>query len=36
MVMKGSIVQKGVKDEGVRNENEFVEEDGLPKVVFFF
>ena len=28
--MKGSTVQKGVKDEGVRNENESVEEDGRP------
>ena len=33
--MKGSIIQKGVKDEGVRNKDESVEEDGLPMVVFF-
>jgi len=35
MIMKNSIVQKGVKDEGVRNEDESMEEDGLPMVVFF-
>ena len=33
--MKDSNIQKDVKGEGIRNEGESVEENGLPMIVFF-